>query len=175
MPVKKGQETLKRHKKVVSSSGAFRSTLRAEKETQCSGAKDLSFKREHDAVDEASRQMEQKPWNKLDRGYRIRKICDWVDELNHERYTDDLKGEIRNTLVRAIQRKEITTNACVEYDVEKCKVTGVPALMLVDDELPSEPDISGTPPENIRTTTTTRVIIRRPEKKTKRRKKATSS
>ena len=119
--------------------------------------------------------MEQKPWNKLDRGHRIRKICDWIDELNPERYTDDLKNEIRNTLVRAIQRKEINTNACVEYDVEKCKVIGVPALMLVDDELLDAPDISGTTPENTRTTTTTRVIIRRPEKKTKRRKKATSS
>lgn len=173
MPTKKGQETVKRHKKVVSSSGAFRSTLRAEKETQSSGPKDLSFKREHEAVDEASRKMEQKPWNKLDRGHRIRKICEWVDELKPERYTDDLKSEIRKTLVRAIQRKEITTNACVEYDVEKCKVTGVPALMLVDEELP---DISaGTSTENTRTTTTTRVIIRRPEKKTKRRRKTTTS
>jgi len=171
MPAKKGQETVKRHKKVVSSSGAFRSTLRAERETQFSGTKDLSFKREHEAVDEAVRKMEQKPWNKLDRGHRIRKICEWIGELNPERYTDDLKGEIRNTLVRAIQRKEINTNACVEYDVEKCKVIGVPALMLVDEELP---DISGASTENIRTTAT-RVIIRHPEKKTKRRKKTTSS
>ena len=124
-------------------------------------------------IDEASRNMEKKPWNKLDRGHRIRKICDWVDELNPERYTDDLKDEIRKTLVRAIQRKEITTNSCVEYDSEKCKVTGVPALMLVDDAVP---DVSGRTMENTRTTTTrTRVIVRRPEKKTKRRKKITAS
>ena len=171
MSTKKGPETVKRHKKVVSSNGAFRSTLRAEKETQSSGTRDLSFKSENAAIDEASRKMEQKPWNKLDRGHRIRKICEWVDDLSGDRYTPDLKDEIRTTLVKAIQRKEITTNSCVEYDIETCKVVRVPALMLVD-----APVYGDTMQENARTTTSsTRVIIRRPEKKTKRRKKKPSS
>lgn len=164
MPVKKGQETIKKHKKVVSSSGAYRTTLRAEKETQSSGNRDLSFKREHEAVDEASRKMEKKPWNRLDRGHRIRKLREWVDTLSGEQYTEDLKEEIQATLVKAVQRKEITTNTCVEYDTEACRVISVPALLLVDDTEP--------PTENKRAT---RVIIRHPEKKTKRRKKKTSS
>lgn len=138
----------------------------------------MSFKTENAVIDEASRKLEEKPWNRLDRGYRIRKICEWIDELSGERYTEDLKDEIRTTLVKAIQRKEITTNACVEYDVEKCKVIRVPALMLVDDEVT---DVSGAATDedtsgNTRTTvSTTRVIIRRPEKKTIRRKKKSSS
>ena len=170
MPSQKGPDTTKRHKKVVSSSGAYRTTLRAEKETQSSGNRDLSFKREHEAVDEASRKMEQKPWNRLDRGHRIRKLREWVYTLKGEKYTEDLKEEIQTTLVRAVQRREITTNTCVEYDTDTCRVISVPALLIVDDGVPD----SGTesPMENKRTT---RVIIRHPEKKTKRRKKRTSS
>lgn len=146
---------------------------------------------------EESRKMEQKPWNRLDRGYRIRKIREWVDTLT---YSDDLKEEIRNTLVRAIQRKEITTNACVEYDTTTCRVVGVPALLIVDDGVPDvSPDDEDSNPRTTDTDTTTtdatqttdtdtdatttsvtqtqttprttRVILRRPEKKTKRRRK----
>lgn len=134
---------------------------------------------------EESRKMEQKPWNRLDRGYRIRKIREWVDTL---KYPEDLKEEIRNTLVRAIQKKEITTNACVEYDTTTCRVVGVPALLIVDDGVPDVSSGELDEDSNPRTTTqttdtdattsvtqttprTTRVILRRPEKKTKRRRK----
>jgi hypothetical protein len=163
MPTKNSQETLKRHKKGVSSRGAFRSTLRAEKETQCIGTneREQSLTQDKEAVDAASRKLETKPWNRLDRGHRIQKIREWVNRLDGDKYPDSLKDEIRSSLVRAIQRKEITTNACVEYDTETCKVTGVPALMIVEGDSVTEGS--------------TRVIIRRPEKKTKKRRKTTSS
>jgi hypothetical protein len=159
MSTKKGPETLKRHKKSVSSNGAFRTTLRAEKETPSSGTRDRLFLKEHKKVDEASRKLEKKPWNRLDRGHRIRKIKEWVDDLSGEQYTDTLKDEMRTVLVKAIQKKEITTNTCVEYDTETCKVISVPSLMLIDNT--SEEDDC----------TNTRVIIRKPDTQTKRRKK----
>lgn len=109
------------------------------------------------AVREATLNMEKKPWNRLDRGIRIRKIREWAAGLSGELYTDSLKDEIETTLVRAIQRKEISTNICVEYDAESCRVVRVPALMFVEN-----PDGAEDAP---------RVIIKRPEGKTRRRRK----
>ena len=114
--------------------------------------------------------MLSKPWNRLDRGFRIQKIREWVDGLSGERYTEELRDEIKTKLVRAVQRKEIITNASVKYDVDAGKVISVPALMLVDDD-----DDDGTKDGSDRgDVRTTRVIIRKPDKKTKRRSKKTT-
>ena len=98
--------------------------------------------------------LEHKPWNHLDRGFRIRKIKEWIDTLNPDKYSPALKTELRKKLVKAIQRKEIISNMCVEYNTETCKVENVPAVLIVEDPAVGK-----------------QVIIRPPTKKTKRRTK----
>jgi hypothetical protein len=128
------------------------------------GDRDMSFKKEDDLIDQASKRMEKKQWNRLDKGIQIRKIRNWVEDLSGERYTTDLKEEIQHTLIRAIHKKEINTTDCVEYDTEECKILKIPALMFVEGEKDSD-----------EITKHTRILLKKSGKKAKTKKKKKSS
>jgi hypothetical protein len=149
------QSRSKKNKRALSSSGAIRSTLKAEKETQSSGAPESSvdsFKGvigsmggvpaakgkasviacEDAMIEGEAIRLESKPWNRLDRGLRIRKIRDWVETLTE--YPEDLRTEIRICLERSIKAGKLQTNSSVEYDTGKRQVVRVPALSFVNDD-----------------------------------------
>jgi hypothetical protein len=73
--------------------------------------------------------LESKPWNRLDRGLRIRKIRDWVETLTE--YPDELRTEIRICLERSIKVGKLNTNSSVDYDTTKRQIIRIPALRFV--------------------------------------------
>lgn len=155
------QSRSKKNRRALSSSGAIRSTLKAEHEIQSSGDQG-SFELENapspdpvpfmgvigsvggvpaakgkisviateDAMIEGEAiRLESKPWNRLDRGLRIRKIRDWVETLIE--YPDELRTEIRICLERSIKAGKLNTNSSVEYDTTKRQINRIPALRFV--------------------------------------------
>ena len=72
-----------------------------------------------------------KPWNKLEKCFRLKKINEYIDNLfiEYNITNDDLKNEIKFELSKMINNNKINKKSDIEYDEENALIINIKCLI----------------------------------------------
>ena len=74
--------------------------------------------------------MQNLPWNKLDRYLKLNKIYDFVTEYGiKEKLSDECTLQLKELLKEKINKKLLHKSKDVIYDIELNKITSIPSLI----------------------------------------------
>ena len=76
-----------------------------------------------DYLDTDQTNVYNRPWNKLENGFKKNRICLFINkEIKENNLTIEEREKLKNLLYQAIDNKEINTKNDVNYDEEKCNI-----------------------------------------------------
>jgi hypothetical protein len=77
--------------------------------------------------------FEKKPWNRLDMSIRLKKLEEWISELQKE-YPQESMSDTILTLHEELQRRirsgELNKHKYIIYDTESRRITSIPCVVL---------------------------------------------
>ena len=154
----------RRNKGSLSSSGAMRSTLKAEKDHRhpSTGEPESSDERVDNILIAETIRLQSRPWNRLEKGVRIQKIREWIGNLPSDEFSEELKSKAETGLITIIRSGELNSTSSVMYDTATQKIVKIPALLWVYGSLDEE--------SNVARIATDVIIQNIVDKKTKRKK-----
>lgn len=78
-------------------------------------------------------QLNNKPWNKLNKMIKLQKLMDYCSVLKekHDLTSKDF-NRLKKYIVSCIEKKNFQKNKDVEYDMEKMEILNIPNLYLVN-------------------------------------------
>lgn len=157
-------QTNRRNKGSLSSSGAMRSTLKAEKDHYhpSTGEPESSAEQVDNILIAETIRLQSRPWNRLEKGVRIQKIREWIGDLPVDEFSEELKTKAETALVTMIRAGELNSTSSVIYDTTTQKIVKIPAVLWIYGSLDEDTHISRR---------ATDVIVQNiADKKTKRKK-----
>lgn len=77
-------------------------------------------------------QFNSKPWNKLNKMFKLQKLMEYCEELK-EIHSLSLKefNKLKKYIVSSIDKKKLLKNKEIEYDIDSMKITNIPNLVIV--------------------------------------------
>lgn len=157
-------QTNRRNKGSLSSSGAMRTTLKAEKDHhhQSTGEPESSTEQVDNILIAETIRLQSRPWNRLEKGVRIQKIREWIGTLPGDEFSEELKIKAETGLIAMIRAGELNSTSSVIYDTTTQKIVKLPAVLWIYGALDEESNV---------TRKATDVIVQNiADKKTKRKK-----
>ena len=73
-----------------------------------------------------------KPWNKLEKCFRLKKINEYIDNLfiNHNINNDALNNEIKDELIKMLNNNKINKKSDIDYDKENALIINIKCLII---------------------------------------------
>lgn len=127
------QNSLK-NRKILSSSSAKKSTLRAEKEKQdkeTTSHGDQESSELQTLLKAQTEKNQKKPWNRLDRGIKIQKIRSWAKT---KEWPAELCKKAEDILIKKVKAGSLTSSNAIIYDKNICEIIDIPCLKIVYSE-----------------------------------------